>query len=113
MRDYLAVARRAPGRHDGLPDLLMHTHVLLDRRQLAGTPDRGAWHRIGIDRGVPAAARDPALSGDFAFGTSAAKDFAIAAKAHDVDSLLVASDLESLLANPAQAERFRAIVEDL
>jgi hypothetical protein len=48
-----------------------------------------------------------------AFGTSAAKDFAIAAKAHDADSLLVASDLESLLANPAQAERFRAIVEDL
>ena len=113
MRDYVAVARRAPGRHQGLPDLLTHVHVLLDRRQLAGTPDPGAWHRVGVDRGIPAAARDPALSGDFAFGGSTAQDFATAAKARGVDSLLVASDLESLLANPAQAERFRAIVERL
>ena len=110
MRDYLAVARRAPGRHENLPDLLTHTHVLLDRRQLTGTPDPGAWHRIGVDRGVPAAARDPGLSGDFAFGTSGPEDFAIAAKARGVDSIVVASDLESLLANPAQAERFREIV---
>ncbi|TLZ49758.1 MAG: hypothetical protein E6K18_07680 [Methanobacteriota archaeon] len=68
------------------------------------------WIRLGIDGGVPAIARDPALSGDFAFGISGPGEFAITAKARAHDGALVASDLESLLANPTQAERFEGIV---
>ena len=108
LRDFLAAARRAHGEIEGLPDLVGRTHLLLDARQIAGRPVDHP--RIGIDGGVAAVARDPVLSGDFAFGSSGAAGFVSAAKSRAGDSTLIASDLESLLANPAQSDRFEAIV---
>lgn len=113
MHDYLAAARRSTAHLEGLPDLVNGIHLLLDERQLRGRDPATAWHRADIDGGLPVIARDHALSGDFAFGTAPAPAFATAAKSRAADSILVASDLESLLANPAQAERFGAIVQGL
>jgi hypothetical protein len=111
MRDFLASARRAQEHHAGLPDLVTRTHLLLDRRQLAGPAESSsAWVRLGIDGGVPAMVRDPGPSGDFAFGRATPEAFVGAAKARGAESALVASDLESLLANPEQAARFEGIV---
>jgi len=107
MQDFLAASRRATGEIEGLPDLARRSHVLLDARQLAG-PAVTAF-RIGIDGGVPALARDSSMSGRFAFGSSDVAQFVAAAKAHG-GSTFVASDLESLLANPEAAERFESIV---
>jgi hypothetical protein len=50
------------------------------------------------------------MSDDFAFGASDPSSFAQSAASHGADDLLVAADLESLLANPGQAERFVEIV---
>ena len=113
MRDYMAAARRAAGRYEGMPDLVNRVHLLVDERQVVHRDPKTAWYRAPVDGGVPVAARDHALSGDFAFGASTPVEFVAAAKLRRADSLLVASDLESLLANPAQAERFEAIVSGL
>jgi len=113
LRDYLAEARRAAGTHEGLPDLESHVHLLADERQVAGGSPGDAWSLLAVDPGMPLAVRDAGLSGDFAFGTSGPEDFATAARARDADCVLIASDLESLLANPHQAERFEGIVDGL
>jgi len=111
LRDYLAAVRRAQEHYTGLPDLVTGTHLLLDARQIARRGGATATGRIPIDGGgVYAIARDPVLSGDFAFGASGASGFVSAAKSRPGDPLLITSDLESLLGNPAQAERFEAIV---
>ena len=111
LRDYLAAVRRAQEHYTGLPDLVTGTHLLLDARQITRRGGATATGRIPIDGGgVYAIARDPVLSGDFAFGASGASGFVSAAKSRPGDPLLITSDLESLLGNPAQAERFEAIV---
>ena len=112
--DFLDAARRTTIHYEGLPDLVHGVHLVLDARQLGVTEvAKTAWGKTGLDGGVPFAARDPELSGDFAFGASTAEKFASRADARGASSLLVASDLESLLANSRQADRFVAIVEAL
>ena len=112
--NFLDSARRATIHYEGLPDLVHGIHLVLDARQLGAAEEaRTAWGKTGLDGGVPFAARDPELSGDFAFGASTAETFASKADARGASSILVASDLESLLANSRQADRFVAIVEGL
>ena len=114
LADFVEAARRAEVEHEGLPDLVRGVHLILDARQLASIPEPGnAWARIGQFDRMPVVARDPALSGDFAFGASEASAFCEGVERREASSLLVASDLESLLANPSQAERFAGIVETL
>jgi hypothetical protein len=114
LADFVEAARRAEGEHEGLSDLVRRVHLVLDARQLVSIPVAGnAWARIGrIDR-LAVVARDPALSGEFAFAASEAPAFCDGVGRRGASSLLIASDLESLLANPSQAERFAAIVEAL
>jgi len=111
---YGVAARRAAVEHDCLPDLVDGVHLLLDVRQFAGaTTPRQAWGRFEPGSRMSAVGRDPSLSGDFAFGASDASTFCAAVGSRAAEALLVASDLESLLANPTQAERFEAIVAGL
>ena len=111
---YLDTARRVAGDLEGGPDLLKGVHLLLDAHQLATLEESTtAWGRTGLDGGLRFAARDPGLSADFAFGRSGPTAFAEAVTGRGADSILVSSDLESLLANPAQADRFAGIVEAL
>lgn len=114
LASYAHAATRATVHHEGLPDLVHGVHLLLDARQLAspGEPTT-AWGKTGLDGGVRFAAREHGLSGEFAFGDSKPAEFVASVKARHASSLLVASDLESLLANPTQAERFEAIVGSL
>src|SRR2546428_8123194 len=112
LASYLDTARRVAGDLEGGSDLLKGVHLLLDARQLATLEESTtAWGRTGLDGGLRFAARDPGLSADFAFGRSGPAEFATSVAGRKADSLLVSSDLESLLANPAQAERFTGIVE--
>jgi hypothetical protein len=111
---YLVAARRATVHLEGLPDLARGVHLLLDARQLAASEDSStAWGATGLGGGLRFAARDHGLSGEFAFGGTAPGAFTASVKSRHATSVLVASDLESLLANPRQAERFTAIVERL
>jgi hypothetical protein len=109
--DFERAARRAVT-DQGLPGLTGAFHLLLDSRQFAN-PYRtaGAW--ASIEGTMPAAGRDHPLSSDFAFGSMDPAAFCNRVLAHGVSSILVASDLESLLANPMQAERFEGIVQHL
>ncbi|HLE46194.1 MAG TPA: hypothetical protein VI915_04340 [Thermoplasmata archaeon] len=114
LASYVDAARRATVHHEGLPDLVHGVHLLLDARQLAAAGESmTAWGKTGINGGLRFAARDVSLSGEFAFGGSEAAEFVGSIQARHASSLLVASDLESLLANPAQADRFERIVEGL
>jgi hypothetical protein len=114
LASYTDSARRATVHLEGLPDLVRGVHLLLDARQLATLEESTtAWGTTGLDGGLRFAARDHGLSGDFAFGGSNPAEFAGSAARRRGDSLLVASDLESLLANAGQAERFVEIVEAL
>ncbi|HTD80673.1 MAG TPA: hypothetical protein VK723_00840, partial [Thermoplasmata archaeon] len=112
LASYADSVRRIAGLHDGITDVIARTHLLLDARQLAAPEvSTTAWGKTGLDGGLRFAARDPGLSADFAFGTSDPAGFARSVAARNAASLLVATDLESLLANPAQADRFVGIVE--
>ncbi len=114
MDSYGAAARRAAADHDGLPDLVGGVHLLLDERQFArGKVASRTWGVIEPGARMSVAGRDYGLSGDFAFGSSDASSFCESVASRTAESLLVASDLESLLANPAQADRFEAIVAGL
>ena len=112
--DYFETARRAMVEIDGLPDLAGGTYLLLDARQLSRSVEgQTAWATLNLDRGVPVIAREIGLSADFAFGATPPSDFSAEVRDRKADSVLVSSDLESLLANPAQAERFQSIVASL
>ena len=114
LESYLNSARRATLHLEGLPDLTRSVHLLLDARQLAAPEiSMTAWARTGLNGGVRFAVRDPGLSGDFAFGGSRGDAFAASVRGRGADSLLVAADLESLLANPDQTRRFTEIVDAL
>ena len=114
LASYLAAARRATVHYEGLPDLVHGVHLLLDARQLATVEgSTTAWGSTALDGGIRFAARDAALSSQYAFGTSDVPGFVASVKARGGDSLLVSSDLESLLANPAASERFESIVGSL
>jgi len=114
LESYAESARRLAGMYEGMPDLLADVHLVLDSRQLAAMEESTtAWGKTGLDGGLRFAARDPGLSAEFSFGATDPSGFAASVAARGADSLLVASDLESLLANPAQADRFVGIVEGL
>jgi len=108
MESYLAAARRSSVELGGLPDLVHGVHLILDERQLAVPSGRTGWYRTSS---LAAVARDHRVSDDFAFGSSEARTLAASLVSRSSDSLLVAADLESLLANAGQAERFETIVQ--
>lgn len=114
MQDYLRAARGAATGEGGLPDLTQAVHLLLDARQFSnpGTIN-GAWAAVDGPPGIAAVGRDHPLSSEFAFGSTRAPEFCHAALAGGKRQVFVASDLESLLSNPAQAERFETIVQAL
>jgi hypothetical protein len=88
--------------------------LIADARQFARPPEPGqAWARIESTERLLAIGRDHPLSGEFAFGATTASEFSGSARSRGSGSVLVANDLESLLANPTQAERFEAIVRSL
>lgn len=94
------------------PDILRKAHLLLDSRQFAdGSKVHGAW--ASVEGGVPAMGRDHPLSSDFAFGSAGVDSLCDAVAGRGRESVLLASDLESLLANAEQGERFEAIVHGL
>lgn len=112
LEDYHRAARRAAASHEGLPNLARAVHLLLDSRQFSDPGHAaGAW--ASLNDGIAAMGRDHPLSSDFAFGSMDPAAFCDGALRRERGSILVASDLESLLANPAQAERFEAIVRVL
>lgn len=114
IEDYLRVARAAAIGQDGLPDLTHAVHLLLDARQFSGLGKAaGAWATVDGTPRIAAVGRDHPLSSEFAFGPAGASGFCHAALARGKEQVFVASDLESLLANPAQAERFETIVQAL
>src|SRR5688572_13391615 len=89
-------------------------YLVTDARQFSPPPGPGqAWVRVDGPEPSYAMARDHPLSGELAFGGSTAEKFVASVRSRGAGSLLVANDLESLLANPAQAERFETIVESL
>lgn len=110
VESYLLTARRAAVDFDGLPDLAHVVHLLLDGRQLRNPVPRNAWYRTGA---MTVVARDSRLSDDFAFGNSTPNAFVESLGRGTADSVLVAADLETLLANPAQAQRFEDIARSL
>jgi hypothetical protein len=114
LEDFRASVQRADLEHGALAEWFRSVYLVIDSRQLVAPPSSGqAWVRPnGLEQSF-AIARDPQLSGEFAFGSSPPDDFRASARSRGEGSALVASDLESLLANPAQAERFEAIVESL
>jgi len=114
MEDYLRVARGAAIGEEGLPDLTHAVHLLLDTRQFSNPgKTAGGWAAVDGTPGIAAAGRDHPLSSEFAFRSTGASAFCHAALARGNGHVFVASDLESLLANPAQAERFETIVQTL
>jgi len=113
LASFMEAARRVALDDDAV-DLVRDTYLILDERQI-GRPThlKSAWATLEVDGGAPLIARDVGLSAEFAFGGSSATEFCAAARGRAAQTLLVASDLESLLANPAQTARFGAIVDDL
>lgn len=107
-------ARQAALDDEALAGPLGKAHLVADARQFATPPGPGqAWFRIDAGERFAAIARDHPLSGEFAFGRTTAAEFDASVRARGTGSVLVANDLESLLANPPQAERFEAIVGSL
>jgi hypothetical protein len=107
-------ARQARLDQDGLADSFQDVYLIADARQVARPPEPGhAWLRVESTDRLLAIARDHPLSGEFAFGGTTASEFGASVRSRGSGSFLVANDLESLLANPIQAERFTAIVQSL
>src|SRR2546430_10627791 len=107
-------ARRAGVEQEAIADSIQTAYLIADARQFARPPQPGqAWARVESTERLLAVGRDHPLSGEFAFGTTTAFEFAASMRSRGSGSLLVANDLESLLANPMQAERFEAIVHTL
>jgi len=132
MESFRESTRQASLDHDGMADSLQEAYLVADGRQLARPPEPGrawirlettdrlpaivpgrAWIRLETTDRLPAIVRDHSLSGEFAFGATTASEFAASVHARGNGAFLVANDLESLLANPHQAERYEAIVRAL
>src|SRR5216117_3578011 len=114
MDSFREATRQASLDQDGMADSLQAAYLVADGRQLARLPEPGrAWIRLETTDRVPAIVRDHSLSGEFAFGATTASEFAASVHARGNGAFLVANDLESLLANPHQAERYEAIVRAL
>jgi hypothetical protein len=106
--------RQARLDQSALAESLEGAYLVTDARQFSPPPGPGqAWVRVEGPERSYAMARDHPLSGEFAFGGSTAAKYAASLRSRGAGSLLVANDLESLLANPTQAERFETIVESL
>src|SRR5436309_2596375 len=114
MDSFREATRQASLDQDGMADSLQEAYLVADGRQLARLPEPGrAWIRLETTDRLPAIVRDHSLSGEFAFGATTASEFAASVHARGNGAFLVANDLESLLANPHQAERYEAIVQAL
>jgi hypothetical protein len=114
MDSFRESARQASLEQDGLAESLQGVYLIADARQVARPPEPGhAWLRVESTERLLAIARDHPLSGEFAFGGTTASEFGASVRSRGDGSFLVANDLESLLANPIQAERFEAIVRSL
>ncbi|TLZ69002.1 MAG: hypothetical protein E6K06_05850 [Methanobacteriota archaeon] len=106
--------REASLEQESLAESLRGTYLIVDARQFIRPPEPGrAWVHVESTNGLLAIARDHSLSGEFAFGSTTASEFGASVQSRGSGSFLVASDLESLLANPNQVERFEAIVRAL
>src|SRR5256714_194524 len=114
MDSFRESARRAGVEREAIADSIQAAYLIADARQFARPPQPGqAWARVESTERLLAIGRDHPLSGEFAFGATTAPEFAASVSSRGSGSLLVANDLESLLANPMQAERFEAIVHTL
>jgi hypothetical protein len=114
MDSFRESARLASLEEDGLAESLQGVYLIADARQVARPPEPGhAWLRVESTEHLLAIVRDHPLSGEFAFGATTASEFGASVRSRGDGSFLVANDLESLLANPIQAERFEAIVRSL
>src|SRR2546421_2479172 len=114
MDSFRESARWAGVEQEAIADSIQTAYLIADARQFARPPQPGqAWARVESTERLLAVGRDHPLSGEFAFGTTTAFEFAASMRSRGSGSLLVANDLESLLANPMQAERFEAIVHTL
>lgn len=114
MDSFRESARQASVEREDLADPLRAIYLVSDARQFAHPRASGAaWVRIDSHDNLLAIARDHPLSGEFAFGTTSASEFASSVRSRGSGQVFVANDLESLLANPAQAERFESIVRSL
>ncbi len=114
MDSFRESARNASLEQDAIADSMQSVYLIADARQFNRPPAPGqAWARVESTERLLAIARDHPLSGDFAFGETTGSAFVASARSRGEGSLLVANDLESLLANPKQAERFESIVHAL
>src|SRR5256885_615064 len=114
MDSFRESARQASVELDAIGDSIQSAYLLADARQFAHPPKSGeAWARVNSTERLLAIARDHPLSGNFAFGATTGSEFVASVRSRGNGSLLVANDLESLLANPMQAERFESIVHSL
>src|SRR5207245_849023 len=114
MDSFRESARQASVELDAIGDSIQSAYLVADARQFAHPPESGeAWVRVNSTERLLAIARDHPLSGDFAFGATTGSEFVASVRSRGNGSLFVANDLESLLANPMQAERFESIVHSL
>src|SRR2546421_154806 len=114
MDSFRESARQASLEQDSISDSIQTAYLIADARQFAHPPAVGqAWARVESTEVLLAIARDHHLSGEFAFGATTTSEFLASVRSRGNGSLLVANDLESLLANPMQADRFESIVHSL
>src|SRR2546422_2161377 len=114
MDSFRQSARQASLEEEAFADSMRNVYLIADARQFAHPLELGrAWVRVESTEPLLAIARDHPLSGEFAFGATTATEFVASARSRGNGFVLVANDLESLLANPSQAERFEAIVHSL
>lgn len=114
LESFRGSARQASLEEEALATSLPTAYLVTDARQFASPLGPGhAWVRLDAAERLLAIARDHSLSGEFAFGSTTSTEFDASVQSRGAGSALVASDLESLLANPTQAGRFEAIVESL
>src|SRR2546428_9967800 len=114
MDSFRESARQASVELDAIGDSIRSAYLVADARQFAHPPESGeAWARVNSTESLLAIARDHPLSGNFAFGATTGSEFVASVRSRGNGSLFVANDLESLLANPMQAERFESIVQSL
>src|SRR6266705_3351833 len=101
MDSFRESARRAGVDQEAIEDSIRRAYLMADARQFARPPQPGqAWARVESTDHLLADGRDQPLSGEFAFGSTKASEFAASVRSRGSGSLFVANDLESLLANP-------------